>query len=139
METFEQNSAGFILFKDDGNRKYLLLKHGIDYWNFPKGKLESGESDLEAAKRELKEETGINNIEIIDGYEDTFGYSFLVKEGLIKKVVKMFLAEYLNGSIILSHEHEEYKWVVFKDALNILKFNNIRNSLKVADKYLSEK
>ena len=139
METFEQNSAGFILFKDDGNRKYLLLKHGIDYWNFPKGKLESGESDLEAAKRELKEETGINNIKIIDGFEDTFGYSFLVKEGLIKKVVKMFLAKYLNGSINLSHEHEEYKWLAFKDALNILKFNNIRNSLKVADKYLSEK
>jgi len=41
METFEQNSAGFILFKGDENRKYLLLKHGIDYWNFPKGKLES--------------------------------------------------------------------------------------------------
>jgi len=139
METFEQNSAGFILFKDDGNRKYLLLKHGTDYWNFPKGKLESGESDLEAAKRELKEETGINNIEILDGFEDTFGYSFLVKEGMIKKVVKMFLAKYLNGSINLSHEHEEYKWLVFKDALNILKFNNIRNSLKVADKYLSEK
>lgn len=139
METFEQNSAGFILFKGDGIRKYLLLKHGIDYWNFPKGKLESGESDLDAAKRELNEETGITNIEIIDGFEDTFGYSFLVKEGLIKKVVKMFLAKYLNGSINLSNEHEEYEWFDFKDALNILKFNNIRNALKVADKYLSEK
>ena len=139
METFEQNSAGFILFKGDGNRKYLLLKHGIDYWNFPKGKLESGESDLDAAKRELNEETGITNIEIIDGFEDTFGYSFLVKEGLIKKVVKIFLAKYLKGSINLYNEHEEYEWFVFEDALNILKFNNIRNSLKVADKYLSEK
>lgn len=139
METFEQNSAGFILFKGDGIRKYLLLKHGIDYWNFPKGKLESGESDLDAAKRELNEETGITNIEILDGFEDTFGYSFLVKEGLIKKVVKMFLAKYLNGSINLSNEHEEYEWFDFKDALNILKFNNIRNALKVADKYLSEK
>lgn len=139
METFEQNSAGFILFKGDGNRKYLLLKHGIDYWNFPKGKLESGESDFDAAKRELNEETGITNIEIIDGFEDTFRYSFLVKEGLIKKVVKMFLAKYLKGSINLSNEHEEYEWFDFKDALNILKFNNIRNALKVADKYLSEK
>lgn len=139
METFEQNSAGFILFKGDGIRKYLLLKHGIDYWNFPKGKLESGESDLDAAIRELNEETGITNIEILDGFEDTFGYSFLVKEGLIKKVVKMFLAKYLNGSINLSNEHEEYEWFDFKDALNILKFNNIRNALKVADKYLSEK
>lgn len=139
METFEQNSAGFILFKGGENRKYLLLKHGIDYWNFPKGKLESGESDLDAAKRELNEETGITNIEIIDGFEDTFGYSFLVKEGLIKKVVKIFLAKYLKGSINLSNEHEEYEWFVFEDALNILKFNNIRNSLKVADKYLSEK
>ena len=139
METFEQNSAGFILFKDNGERKYLLLKHGMNYWNFPKGKIESGESDLDAAKRELYEETGLDKIEIIDGFEEKFGYKFLVKEGLIKKVVKMFLAKYLYGSINLSQEHEEYQWYVFEDAVVILKFNNIRKSLKVADKYLSDK
>lgn len=139
METFEQNSAGFILFKDNGERKYLLLKHGMNYWNFPKGKIESGESDLDAAKRELYEETGLDKIEIIDGFEEKFGYTFLVKEGLIKKVVKMFLAKYLYGSINLSQEHEEYQWYVFEDAVVILKFNNIRKSLKVADKYLSDK
>lgn len=138
INTFEQKSAGFILFKDSGERKYFLLKHGMDYWNFPKGKLEAGESHMDAAKRELSEETGITNIQVIDGFENTFGYSFYVKEGLIKKVVKMFLAKYLRGSIRLSHEHEDYKWFTFEDAMDILKFSNIRESLKMADDQLSK-
>ena len=59
IDTIEQKSAGFILFKGDGERKYLLLKHGLDYWNFPKGKIEAGENSMDAAIRELNEEAGI--------------------------------------------------------------------------------
>lgn len=138
IDTIDQKSAGFILFKDNTEREYLLLHHGMDYWNFPKGKLESGESFIDAAKRELNEETGIEIIQIIDGFEESFGYSFHVKEGLIKKVVKMYLAKYLDGAIQISHEHEDIKWFSFADAMAILKFKNIKESLKVADEYLSK-
>jgi len=136
MDTIDQRSSGFILFKDNGERKYLLLNHGKDYWNFPKGKLESGEDHMDAAKRELNEEAGIENIQIIEGFEDSFEYSFHVQEGLIKKVVKMYLAKYLDGDIKLSHEHEGFKWFDFENAMKTLKFSNIKKSLKVADDLL---
>lgn len=137
IDTIDQKSAGFILFKDEAERKYLLLNHGMDYWNFPKGKLETGENYMDAAKRELIEEAGIENIQIIEGFEKSFGYSFHVKEGLIKKVVKMYLAKYLHGAIQLSREHEDIKWFALADAMAILKFDNIKDSLKAADEYLS--
>ena len=49
-------SAGFVVFrKTEEGLKFLLLYHGHNYWNFPKGKIESEERSLEAAFRETKE------------------------------------------------------------------------------------
>lgn len=53
-------SAGFIVFmRTLEGLKFLLLYHGHNYWNFPKGKIESEEKSLEAAFRETREEAGL--------------------------------------------------------------------------------
>ena len=135
---YDERSAGFILCKKNGERKYLLLLHGRDYWNFPKGKLESGESNLEAALRELEEETGITKIEIVDGFTFRYDYSFNAGNLKIKKLVKMFLAYYLGGDVVISHEHKRFKWLTFDEAINILKFENIKRQLTKADSFLAE-
>jgi len=135
---YDERSAGFILCKKNGERKYLLLLHGSDYWNFPKGKLESGESNLEAALRELKEETGITKIEIVDGFTFRYDYSFNAGSLRIKKLVKMFLAYYLGGDVVISDEHKRFKWSTYDEAIAILKFENIKRQLRKAESFLAK-
>ena len=135
-DTYNEFSAGFIVFREIKSREYLLLHHGTDYWNFPKGKLESGESELDAAKRELTEETGLKDVEFIKGFEGTFDYVYNHGNRKIKKVVKMFLAQYLDGRIILSHEHLGYAWLSYDKALINLNFSNTRRILAEAEKFL---
>ena len=136
---YDEFSAGFIIFRENKTREYLLLHHGSDYWNFPKGKLESGESEKDTAIRELTEETGLKDIEFIKGFEGTFDYVYNHGNRKIKKVVKMFLALYLKGKIILSHEHLDHAWLSYDKALNNLNFNNTRRILAEAEKFLSAK
>ena len=136
---YDERSAGFILCRKNGERKYLLLLLGSDYWNFPKGKLESGESNLEAALRELEEETGITKIEIVDGFTFRYDYSFNAGSLRIKKLVKMFLAYYLEGDVVISDEHKRFKWATFDEAIAILKFENIKRQLREAESFLAKK
>ena len=66
-----EKTIGIVVFKKEGKSiKYLLLHHGGEYWNFPKGRQEGLEEELDSAKRELEEETGIKDIKIIDGFKD---------------------------------------------------------------------
>ena len=59
------NCCGIIVFYDNLT---ILVKNEKNFYSFPKGKKEKGETDFETAYRELKEETGIkeNEIELIN-------------------------------------------------------------------------
>jgi len=55
-----QISAGIIIYcQTKDGIKFLLLYHGHNYWNFPKGKIEKDENTIETALREVYEETGL--------------------------------------------------------------------------------
>jgi len=57
----KEKSAGIIVFRINPQEgvQYLVLYHRGTYWNFPKGKLDPGENEKQAAVRELSEEAGI--------------------------------------------------------------------------------
>ena len=64
----EEVSAGIILFND--NKDFLLLNYPSKHWDFVKGKMETGETEHETALRETNEETGINDVEFLDGFKE---------------------------------------------------------------------
>jgi len=72
---------------------YLLLHYEAKHWDFPKGNVEKGEKDLETVKREISEETGIKDVEIIKDFKEKIHYYYKLKDELISKDVIFYLVK----------------------------------------------
>jgi bis(5'-nucleosidyl)-tetraphosphatase len=137
-----ERSAGFVLFRvhpESGLREYLLLDYGR-HWDFPKGHLEKGENDLAAALRELREETGIGDPQVIRDFRHEITYFFRDrKRGLIRKTVAFFLGQTTasDREIILSSEHEGFTFVPFEVAVRQTTYANARQVLRLAEEKLA--
>jgi len=140
-----EKSAGAIVFRKEEGKIYYLLLHypgfrgDRTHWDFPKGQIEKGESMVDTAKREVKEETGIRELRILPGLKETMKYFFKFKGKNIMKFVTFFLAESKRKSVKLSCEHIGFKWLPYEDAIEQLTYNNAKEILKKADRFLSRK
>ena len=132
----EEVSAGIILFNDNESRKFLLLNYPSKHWDFVKGKMENGETSHETALRETKEETGISDVEFLDGFEEEIEYYFRAENQDIHKKVIFFLGKTKTLDIILSHEHLDFIWLDYDNALNKITYDNAKNLLKKSKKFL---
>ncbi len=133
-----EKSAGIVLVRNIPNKnEFLLLNYPQGHWDFIKGKIEQNETPQETALRETREETGISNIEFIDGFEESVAYDFRFKNEDIHKKVVFFLAKTSEKNVRLSHEHNDYLWLEYDDALKKTTFENARNVLSKANEFLS--
>ena len=133
-----EKSAGIVLFRNDSSKnEFLLLNYPQGHWDFVKGKVEKNETPHETAIRETGEETGITNIEFIDGFEESVEYDFRFKKENIHKKVIFFLAKTDEKNVKLSHEHNDYLWLEYNDALKKTTFENAKNVLIKANEFLS--
>ncbi len=134
-----EKSCGAVVFRRSKESiKYLILHYEAKHWDFPKGKLELNETEEEAAKRELKEETGIDDVQFAEGFKHTISYFYRKNEEVIHKEVVVFLAETKTEDVKLSFEHIGYVWMGYENAEKKLTFNNSKEILKKADEFLSK-
>jgi 8-oxo-dGTP pyrophosphatase MutT (NUDIX family) len=104
-------SYGIIpIRKKDSGWEICIVKHCSGHWSFPKGHPEKGESPLETATRELKEETNLDVHHIVseETLEEKYVYRF--KGELRNKTVKYYIAEVEGELKILPKELQEGKW-----------------------------
>ncbi len=140
----QEISAGLIIYKKDpgpGGLKFLLLYHGRNYWNFPKGKLEPTEKSFVAALREVKEETGLgrNDLKFNQYFKTNEKFSFWRGKEKVFKVVTFYLAESRKKEIKISDEHEGFGWFSASEAARILKHEGSRRVLKQAGDFLKKR
>ena len=92
-KNFCETSCGAVVFhKFEDEYKFLLINflHGnLNFWGFPKGHMEKDETEIQTAKREIREETGLD-VEIIPGFKTSNEYTY---QNSVKKVI-YFAAEY---------------------------------------------
>jgi bis(5'-nucleosidyl)-tetraphosphatase len=133
-----ERSAGFVVTTTEGGgRRYLLLRHRNDgHWAFPKGRIEDGESEVDAAVREIREETGIDDIEPIPSFRVESAYSFERNGRRIEKRVAYFMAEVRSTKVFLSSEHMESRWLSASDAARLLTYDESRRVLECAVQHL---
>lgn len=115
-------SCGVVIARPvSGQTRYLLLR-AFSYWDFPKGMVESGEDPLQAAIREVREETGLTELDFLwgKGYQETAPYG-------TGKIARYYLAQSRDGEVYLPvnpelgrPEHEEFRWLPYDEARAIL-------------------
>jgi len=131
----EQRSAGAIIFYIENKEPYFLLLKYPTYWGFPKGRIEKSKNETEeqAAKREIKEETGFS-VSFIPDFKEKQKWYYTAKEDSKKEIIKKFSTYFLaeinkeeKNKIKISEEHEGYAFVPLKD---------IRNYIRIKQNYL---
>ena len=136
-----EKSCGIVLFNSD---EFLLIQHPTKsngdegHWDFPKGHVEGNETELETAKRELIEETGIVNFRLFDGFRYRIEYNFQKGDEMVLKEVIFFLAESNTKEVVLSSEHQNFIWLDKHLAHNKLTYANAKEVL-AAVKFFLEK
>jgi bis(5'-nucleosidyl)-tetraphosphatase len=127
----EERSAGAVLFREtpSGNL-YLLLNYPSGHWDFVKGNIEKGETLTETVIREIREETGINDVNFVEGFENKVEYHYQRNGELVHKEVVFFLAKTNTSDVKISHEHLGFIWLAFDDALKKLTYKNAQHIMK---------
>ena len=132
-----EKSCGLVLFtKHKEGNKFLTLHYPAGHWDFCKGNVEKNEKEEQTALRELKEETGIDDVEFIDGFKESISYYYKSGNDTISKEVTFFLARSNTEKVVLSNEHIGYAWVNFEHGMKKLTFNNSKDILTKAVNFL---
>ena len=126
-----EKSCGAIVYrKFHGNTEILLIKHvNSGHWSFPKGHVEFGETEVETALREVKEETGIDII-----IDPTFReiVSFSPKKGT-QKTVFYFIGKARHTDYTPQEEEiAEIRWVEIGRACSVLSYENDKSIVNKA-------
>ncbi len=135
---YEKSCGALVLRKFHGNMEILLIKHNNgEHWSFPKGHVEEGETEIETALREVKEETDIDII-IDPTFREIVTYS--PKRDTMKDVV-YFLAKAKNFDFKRQVEEiAQIRWVSLEIVHTFLTYDNdkqlvnkAKQKLKTAD------
>ena len=119
--TVDKLSCGVVLARATDDGYLTLMLRAYHHWDFPKGLMEEGEEPVEAALRELREETGIASVDFQWGerHKETGPYS----RG---KTARYFLARTDEEEVVMGPspetgepEHHEWRWVSFDEAYDL--------------------
>ncbi len=154
----KEKSAGAIIFRREDNKIYYLLLHYPSlnrrggHWEFAKGHIEQGESDEETIRREVKEETGIKDVNIIPGFKQYIKYFFRqykesvseedkksAKTPWIFKLVVFYVVQTNTKDVKISHEHIDFVWLPIDEAIKKTTFKNSKMLLEKANDFIISK
>jgi 8-oxo-dGTP pyrophosphatase MutT (NUDIX family) len=143
-----EKSVGGIVYREEDGRKFFLLLHyqrindtkgEHTYWDFPKGHVEEGESEVHTLFREVEEETGIRDLKVIEGFREVIKYFFNLKGVLVHKEVVFFLCRTGTKDVRVSEEHLGFRWLEYEEAEKTLEFKNSKTVLSKAHEFLKNR
>ena len=122
----QEKSCGCVVFDSD---KVLLIHHNDGHWDLPKGHIENGETEVQTAIREVKEET---NIDVQVNTKHRYITEYSPMEGVWKEVI-FFIATKLGGEPVPQEsEVQEVGWFSIEEAVEKITYDNTREVLKSA-------
>lgn len=130
-----EKSCGAVIFRRTSETEYLLIfnKKGdaVGHWGFPKGHIENNETELQTAKREIFEETGLSP-EFVSGFRAVSQYS--PAPDVCKDAIYFLAKDEGEEVTIQKSELADFKWCGFDEALKTLDYD--KDILKAADEFI---
>lgn len=140
-QRIEQSFGVIPVYRKDGQTYFLLIRHNSGHWAFPKGHAEPGESEMETARRELREETGIRDVTLYPEpiFEERYTKAaWSDPRQTVAKTVRYFLGIVHDPHVRLqATEVQDYKWATYGEARAIITYDASRRLLEEAAQALA--
>jgi 8-oxo-dGTP pyrophosphatase MutT (NUDIX family) len=130
-----------VVFRNDNGQnihKFLIFHRTKNWrgWEFLKGGLKDKETEMQALKREIREETGAKKYKIIAKTRHTVKYRWLkqyAKDHHLYHGAKgrLYIVKLFNKKVKIDRkEHDKFTWADRKETLKLLTYINLKNALK---------
>ena len=134
-EVVREPTAGGIVFRRNANGgiQFLLIQDAKNRWTIPKGHIEEGEDSKTTAEREIREETGLEKMEILQ-WLGKINFRYRRITSLVLMTTEIFLVRAKGNSDKLKPEDwmNDCKWLEAKDALDKIEYEDIGKLMLVA-------
>lgn len=141
QEIVREPTAGGVIFRRNQKNEVeiLLIQDSKDRWTIPKGHIEEGETAQETAKREIGEEAGLHDVEII-GWLGKINFRYRRIDKLVLMTTQVFLVKALGDTDAIQKEDwmNGIKWFSFSDALDEIEYEDIGKLILLAMKKIRQ-
>lgn len=141
QEIVREPTAGGIVFRRDseGGVEILLIQDSKDRWTIPKGHIEEGETAQETAKREIGEEAGLTETEVL-GWLGKIHFRYRRVDKLVLMTTQIYLVRAVGNSNAIQKEEwmNGIKWFKFNDALDAIEYEDIGKLMLMAMKRIRQ-
>lgn len=140
--SFEKSVGCVIYRKSEDKTLFLLVQYRSWQWDFPKGHMENGESEEQTLRREVFEETSIDDLEILPNFRESVHYFYTAKgnekkerilqnKGIyIFKNAVYYAAETQTEKVKIDFENKAYAWLTYREVLERLSNDGSRTVIK---------
>ncbi len=141
QEIVREPTAGGIVFRRNkaGNVEILLIQDAKDRWTIPKGHIEDGETAKQTAAREIGEEAGLHDVDVLDWLGKIhFRYRRIDKLVLMTTQIYLVRAKGDTNAIEKESWMNGIQWFSFHEALDLIEYEDIGKLMLLAMKKIRQ-
>jgi 8-oxo-dGTP pyrophosphatase MutT (NUDIX family) len=131
--TVPELAAGAVIFSAEDSRVLVIHESEEDRWCFPKGHVDPGESLRDAALREIREETGLAEVALLEELGDVAYRFYQPRHGRnVYKITVYYLGRTAERDVRLEPIFDRHEWIELADARARLPFESDRKMIEAA-------